>query len=650
MAADRLRWLYFRLRAMSAGEVAHRLVEFTKRRSDKNRTFNFGGPAVALPHIEGLRDRVRSASPEARAALRAAAQHVQAGRYHFLGQDWPRMEQGPAWHLDPVSKKLWPADRFCFAIPFRHTSDYGDVKYVWEINRLQHLQPVAAAAVCDDDPKLAALCVAQIRSWIDANPPFKGVNWASGIELALRVMSLSIVLSLLPKDALTDADRNAISETLRAHLYWLSRYPSRFSSANNHLVAEAAGLFMLGTLAPDLPDARRAAAHGRRVLNEEALRQIFADGAPAEQSPTYGAFTVEMMLIAHAAAVAGGAPGLAQGALNRFAAFAAFVQSLTDRNGNVPHIGDDDEGRVIAGEGDHDAYLASITASIAALAGAASSDGAIAGGASEALRAALLPAALPARSRASVTSFPDGGYTVLREEAKGDECLLVLDHGPLGYLSIAAHGHADALAIWLHVAGLPVLVDAGTYLYHAGADWRRSFRSTAAHNTLVIGGGDQSAQVGAFNWSAKANAKLVSLDRDSARFRAVAEHDGYLQQFGVVHRRDVQRAGPGRYIVEDTLVGNLAPSAEVEIGFLVAPSLIVEASETGWRIATAERPLLSIDCETTAKRMIQRGLSEPTKAGWVSPRFGVKEPATRLIATFAPNARTLRTTLTVRSA
>ena len=62
--------------------------------------------------------------------------------------------------------------------------------------------------------------------------------------------------------------------------------------------------------------------------------------------------------------------------------------------------------------------------------------------------------------------FPDGGYTVLRSGEGAEEQLLLLDHGPLGYLSIAAHGHADALSLVMHLGGRPVLVDPGTFTYH----------------------------------------------------------------------------------------------------------------------------------------------------------------------------------------
>src|SRR3546814_9740957 len=93
----------------------------------------------------------------------------------------------------------------------------------------------------------------------------------------------------------------------------------------------------------------------------------------------------------------------------------------------------------------------------------------------------------PGPAPVGIRTFRDGGYTVVREPSARGEFLLVLDHGPLGYLSIAAHGHADALAIWLHLAGCPVIVDAGTYLYHSGGAWRdhRSEEHTSELQSLL---------------------------------------------------------------------------------------------------------------------------------------------------------------------
>ena len=40
---------------------------------------------------------------------------------------------------------------------------------------------------------------------------------------------------------------------------------------------------------------------------------------------------------------------------------------------------------------------------------------------------------------------------------------------------------------------MDILADPGTYCYHGEPEWRSYFRSTIGHNTVEIGGRDQSA-------------------------------------------------------------------------------------------------------------------------------------------------------------
>ena len=97
-------------------------------------------------------------------------------------------------------------------------------------------------------------------------------------------------------------------------------------------------------------------------------------------------------------------------------------------------------------------------------------------------------------------------------EDRPDELWCRADHGPHGYLSIAAHAHADALAIEMRVGGVDVLADPGTYCYGADPAWRAYFRSTLAHNTLEVGGVDQSLAAGPHLWTRQARAELEGLE------------------------------------------------------------------------------------------------------------------------------------------
>jgi hypothetical protein len=276
---------------------------------------------------------------------------------------------------------------------------------------------------------------------------------------------------------------------------------------------------------------------------------------------------------------------------------------------------------------DEEGYVASVLSAAAAMAGRP-----LAAPASAPHLRDLVFGRPPASAAAplGLRRFDDGGYTVARaREARGQTSLLVVDHGPLGYLSIAAHGHADALALWLHVGATAVLIDGGTYLYHSGGAWRDHFRGSAAHGTLVVEDADSSLVAGAFNWSQKARAEVTGFNHDPAGWRVEMRHDGYRARFGVDHHRIVERAGDGPVTVTDWLAGEPAEPRAVEIGFLVNPALAVTAAGNGAMVAGPEGALLAIAHEGPLQPVIQRGQEQPPR-GWCSPAFGSKVAAPRL--------------------
>lgn len=631
---ERLRWYKRRLQSMSLPEVTHRVGEQARRRVARLRTPDFARAAVdvaTLPTLPGLREGLLALQCQDSliAQWRAATDTARAGNFRFLGITWDGVPGPEKWHLDPVTGRHWPSHLYCFDVPYRHTTDYGDVKYVWEINRLQYLQPVAGLAALTSDAELEQYCADEIASWIEHNPTFDGINWASGIELAQRVVSLLVVASLIGDSAAFTEDlRRKLTTSLAAHGYWLMRYPSRFSSANNHLIAEAAALFLLGRLVPTLPDAQRYAKYGRHVLTTEALHQLHEDGVNVEQSPTYGAFTLEWLLLCAEVARRLGDP-FAAPVLERMTRAAEHLRWITDEGGNSPRIGDDDEGRVLYSSFVPEAYGSAVLGCLAAGLNRPDLAPAVV---TPHLRHALtgLPDAGGAGPK-GVRCFSDGGYTVVRDGADAAATLWVFDHGPLGYLSIAAHGHADALAVWLHVGDRPVLVDAGTYLYHSGGTWRDHFRGTSAHNTLTVAGTDSSRIAGPFNWAERASATQQAIDEDAAAWVVEAEHDGYVKEFNLRHHRQFARVGPRHVTITDSLSG-AGLAQPVEIGFLVHPDLEIAATGDVWQIHDGERVLLAIQANGRVTGAVQRGLEAPLR-GWYSPGFGEKVPASRLVFT-----------------
>ncbi len=627
-------WLADRLAAMGPAEIAFRFGEQFKRTVSRHYQPNFSklttGRLDPLPCLPGLMDglKIFTAETELREQWRELAEQMRRGRFQALGTTWPDHSGPPDWHLDPSTGTTWPSQTYCFDITYRHAPEQGDIKFAMELNRLQYLQPLAAAAALDEDEALAALVVEHMESWITENPPYQSVSWLSGIELALRVVGLLVITTLIGHMAFSEEFRQRLHQCLAAHGYWLARFPSRYSSANNHRIAEAGALYLLGQLVPSLRDAAVWAPTAKVVLERELALQFHNDGVGAEQSPTYSAFSLEWFLLC-ATVGARMEDAWSNASWHRMAQAGHHLRAITDRNGNQPRIGDDDEGRVLYSLPGPEEHVNTV---LGYLASATRRPELAPPHVTPHLGQAMFGKPEPAqRETFEFASFPAGGYTAVREWRHGEEYLWVMDHGPLGYLSIAAHGHADTLALWLHIDGRPILVDAGTYLYHSGGPWREYFRSTAAHNTLTMMGANSSTMAGAFNWSHKADGQLLETADSADHWLIEAEHDGYLGRTGYRHRRRLERLGEDGVQVTDSLHGT-GLEEQIEIGFLVAPGLDVRRNADGWLISEKGKRLLLIAHLGRLHGWVEGALEKPMRS-WHSPAFGQRIPAQRLVFT-----------------
>lgn len=611
-----LLWTFNRLRQMTPAEILHRLREAARTRRWRRAPIGWSKAAGApLQPLTGFATRIDMAGPELKAAIRSHAAGFLAGRYAALGAEWPRRPSGalfPAalWFEDPISGTSWPeSSTSAFAVDFRQQSDRGDVKYVWEINRLQMLPLLAADYRLNGTADSLAAIEAAIASWHAANPPYGGINWTSGIEIALRAISLVLTHALLG-DTLSEPRRDEMAAHLAAARRWLLAFPSLYSSANNHRIAELAGLILIGLAFGD-PDTVSQAE-----LERELRMQILPDGAPAEQSPTYGAFSVELALLCRIALKDTG-KAFSTPADARLMAFARYAACLGDEA--LVAAGDDDEGRAIGDLAEIGFYSGKI-GRLAAAIGTAPETSRQSKDLRDALLGGAVPASLPTEG---LMTFPEGGHSIWRGRIAGRAVRLGFDHGPLGYLSIAAHGHADALSVTLAIDGEPILIDPGTYLYGSGGPWRSWFRSTAAHNTLVIDGESQSSMAGPFLWSHKARTRLI--EAKATPLLLSAEHDGYRKRHGVLHRRTIVAEGKG-WRVTDCLVGTQPQMAELV--FQLAPGLGLAEDSEGLIVSQQAAPILRLRLPSGTLKA-SAGAAGPS-GGWASPRFGLLVPAPRL--------------------
>ena len=196
--------------------------------------------------------------------------------------------------------------RFWADVPYLDPA-IGDHKIIWELNRHQHWLQLGRALWLTGDAALRpSAWSTSSTSWLAANPPLVGINWASMLELGFRSMSWIWGLHfLLGADASRPRSRTAAPShpwlvdmlvALDRQLTHIEQNLSIYFSPNTHLTGEALALYVAGVALPELAGSRRWRDTGRRILLEEIDRQILADGGHAERSTHYHRYTLDFYL------------------------------------------------------------------------------------------------------------------------------------------------------------------------------------------------------------------------------------------------------------------------------------------------------------------------------------------------------------------
>jgi hypothetical protein len=249
------------------------------------------------------------------------------------------------------------------------------------------------------------------------------------------------------------------------------------------------------------------------------------------------------------------------------------------------------------------------------------------------LTAIANPRASSNRSRPDLT---DAGMMLLRTQHHAlGEVYCRFDAAEHGFLSIAAHAHADALSVEARVNGVPLLVDPGTFAYHGAPGWREYTRSTIGHNTIEVDGTDQSVSTGPFMWSRTAETTIEStVENDGGGLTSVvASHDGYSRlDPPVIHRRTVTLDCASTIVVRDELDG--LDGRPIRAAFHLGPSIDVELDDAvatlRWFDPACGPRTAALRLDPALRWQHHRGEHDPI-LGWFAPRYGERVPTSTLI-------------------
>ncbi|WP_438489482.1 alginate lyase family protein [Streptomyces sp. S186] len=627
-------WYLRRLSRMGPQEIAGRVGDTVRRR--RWRSARPHCPSVAGARFTAVlpAGTIAALPPDAAKRLLAEADRLMDGHAEYFGVVRDDLAD-PDWWRDPKTGRRAPGG-YAFDVPYRNEDAVGDIKQIWEPSRHQYLTQLAAAYALTGNERYAERVAEHLRSWWAANPPLRGVHWISGIELGIRLLSWVWIRRLLdgwPGAAGLFEGNPVARNQIWHHQRWLAAFPSRGSSANNHVIAEAAGQFAAACAFGWFPSSARWRAGALRSLERQLRGNTFGSGLNRELATEYHGLVLELGLAAVAEADAAGVPVPATIRLVLLRMTDALAAVVDDRL-RPPRQGDADDGHGLVVDGAGTDRWASLLATGDAVFGRLAWWPTVTG---TDVRTPLLAAlirpyakAVP-RPASRPAHFADAGLTILRGPGK---IWCRCDGGPHGFLAIAAHAHADALSVEVRHDGVDVLADPGTFCYHGQPEWRQYFRSTLGHNTLRLNGGDQSASGGPFLWTRHARSRVLVAETsgasDGGTARWCAEHDGYQPS---VHRRRVELAAASSELrVVDEVRG---PRRAVQLAFHLGPAIAADLTGNRavltWTRDGEDRSAV-LDLPGQLSWRAHRGETDPP-LGWYSPGFGRKEPSTTLVGT-----------------
>lgn len=532
---------------------------------------------------------------------------------------------GPDWFLNPATGRRADADRHWCDINI-FDPDLGDIKFVWEPSRFAWVYTLVRAYAATGDNKYVDKFWSLFESWLDANQPNTGPNYACGQECAIRLMAMCFALY-----GLADAEGSSVerkTELITAIAVHADRIEKNIdyavSTRTNHSLTEAAGLYTTGVLFPKFQRSRHWVKLGKKVLTNEGLKQIYPDGSYIQHSMNYHRLMLQDLLWTIRLAQLNGDSFCAE-LLSRTGRAVDFLYQMQDEaGGRVPNYGANDGALIIPlNNCDYLDYRPVIQSVHYLLNGTRLYEP---GPWDEDLLWLFGPqiseAAVVSRERTS-TKFTAGGYYTIRSK---NSWAMSRCHS---YRSRVAH--IDPLHLDLWADGINILRDCGSYKYFAPdePELEGYFKSIWAHNTIIVDDASPLRLISRFMWLPRPTAQLLKFETKVNHSESKGAHLAYNRSpWRVIHSRSVV-AVQDRWEIIDRLSGRNQHKLELRWHLPCEAEVIYKVPNV-LRLRLAGQWYLEVsDSEESKSELLK---SQPN-AGYESLYYGRKQPVCTLSVT-----------------
>jgi hypothetical protein len=415
---------------------------------------------------------------------------------------------------------------------FTEIEDYsktsGDIKYVWEKSRFNHLTIIMRYDYHFEVDK-SEMVLDEIEDWIEKNPINQGPNYKCSQEITIRVFNWLFILYYYKNSInLTESRFSNIINSI----YWQCKHVynninfSRIAVRNNHAISETLGIYTFGILFPFFNESKNWKLNGRKWLEKEIAYQIYTDGTFLQFSMNYHRVVVQLLTYAIQINKLNDIP-FDPTFYHRVNKSIVFLYNCMNKlNGNLPNYGAND-GAIFfklctQDYRDYRPQLESLTCSMSHKWTLTNNEEKYWFGIKDSniIKDDLI------NINKHVNNFPIGGYYLFRDS---------LDNS-LTFIRCGNHkdrpSQADNLHIDIWVNDQNILRDAGSYKYNTDQKYLNYFASTKAHNSLTIDHKDQMLKGDRFiwyYWSQKKFAELIEHE-DFYYFKGTINSFTYLDK------------------------------------------------------------------------------------------------------------------------
>ena len=361
---------------------------------------------------------------------------ILSGKIELFGLNYD-IDPEYGWLTDPVSKKQWSSNAYFVSAPVKQ-KDLGDVKYVLELNKFNHLVRVALAYYFSKEDKYVDYIITAIEGYRKTVKPYRSVCQRIIMDMGFRIINLIQLMMLCSGSEKFEKDcapliNGVIYDQVNAIRRFHTAKWFKTGNGNNHVTGEMIGA-ITGTLWLEYNRINVRRCYGQYMQNlvDVLNRTIAPSGAYLEQSDNYARVVAEFLLFFEMISRTIPSKSLSLTEYNKHCYTKRLIQYLTDINyhDQLPNFGDNDDARVLLAwktKGETISYI-------------------------------LKDCSINNKS------YLDGSTWVYRSEDKND-IYLFTRVGAFAYYKEATriHSHNDLLSLVMGVRGEWVFVDRGCF-------------------------------------------------------------------------------------------------------------------------------------------------------------------------------------------